>query len=116
MSINLNQISTEDLIKELESRGYKTTKKREKKADAVDLLNPVTMYRDKGESILREKLELLLIEELIQICKTYTPDMNRTIYRQKNKDKVINYIIERSEKLSRVGQCFKTCTEDTRIN
>jgi uncharacterized protein with PIN domain len=73
-------------------------------------LNSTVVYREKGEQGLRKDLVALELDELKTIIRTYCPDCNGTIYRKKDKDKqiVIDYIIERSKKLSCIGQCFRS--------
>lgn len=115
--INLKDISTEELLKELELRGYTVTKPKTKKTNMINienLINPVVYYREHNEQGLRSKLNEYSLEELIKITKTYTPDLNRTMYRCKNKEKVIEYIITRSSKLSVLGGVFKTLDNEKR--
>lgn len=71
------------------------------------LLNPVTTFRDIGGDGLKEKLVLLELEALIKIAKAYTPNSDGKIYKQKNPNVVIDYIIERASKLSKLGQVFR---------
>jgi len=72
-------------------------------------LNSTVIYREKGAEGLRKDLKELELSELKIIIKTYCPDFNGTMYRKKDKDKqiVIDYIVERSSKLSKSGQCFR---------
>ncbi|MBI6874886.1 hypothetical protein [Clostridium aciditolerans] len=77
----------------------------------IPLLNPVTAFRDVGEDRLKEELMLLQLEDLIKITKAYTPDLNGKIYKQKNVNVIIDYIIERASKLSKVGQVFRTVSK-----
>lgn len=42
------------------------------------------------------------------MVKTYILDLNEGIYKQKDVNVVINYIIERASKLSKMGQVFRT--------
>ncbi|EET88949.1 hypothetical protein CcarbDRAFT_0588 [Clostridium carboxidivorans P7] len=74
----------------------------------IPLLNPVTAFRDMGEAKLRAQLKLFKLEQLINIVKVYTPDLNGRIYRQKDINVVIEYIVERASKLSKMGQVFRT--------
>lgn len=71
------------------------------------LLNPVTVFRDIGMDGLKGQLMLLQLEDLIKIVKAYTPDLDGKMYKNKNKDVVIDYIIERASKLSKLGQVFR---------
>jgi hypothetical protein len=70
--------------------------------------NPVVMFRKLGENELKKQLEIMDIKELRKMVRTWVPDMNGTMYRTKKKERVINYILERSHNLSRLGQCFRT--------
>lgn len=75
------------------------------------LLNPVTIFRDIGKDSLKEQLALLPLEDLLKIVKTYTPDLNGKIYKQKNVNTIIDYIIERASSLSKVGQVFRSVSK-----
>lgn len=75
------------------------------------LLNPVNVFRDIGEDGLKEQLMSLQLKDLIKIAKTYTPDLNGRIYKQKNTKVVIDYIVERASNLSKVGQVFRTSSK-----
>lgn len=76
----------------------------------IPLLNPVTAFRDMGAAKLRGQLKLFKLEQLINIVKVYTPDLNGRIYRQKDINVVIEYIVERASKLSTMGQVFRTAS------
>ncbi|MBU3161625.1 hypothetical protein KPL37_18165 [Clostridium frigoris] len=71
------------------------------------LLNPVTTFRDIGKVALKEKLLALPINDLIKIAKTYTPDLSGIIYRKRDVALIVDYIIERSTNLSKLGQVFR---------
>lgn len=73
----------------------------------IPLLNPVIAFRDMGETNLRKQLKLFKLKQLINIVKVYTPDLNGRIYRQKDTNVVIEYIVERASKLSKMGQVFR---------
>ncbi len=75
------------------------------------LLNPVAIFRDIGKDGLKEQLMLLQLEDLLKIIKTYTPDLNGKIYKQKNLNIIIEYIVERASNLSKVGQVFRTVSK-----
>ncbi|WP_206154880.1 hypothetical protein [Clostridium muellerianum] len=77
----------------------------------IPLLNPITVFRDIGQDRLKEQLKLFKLEDLMKIIKTYIPDLNGKIYKQKNINSVIDYIIESVSKLSKVSQVFKTETK-----
>ena len=77
-------------------------------------LNSTVTYREKGADELRKELAELELSELKIIIKKYCPDFNGTMYRKKDKDKqiVIDYIVERSSNLSKSGQCFRLDLND----
>lgn len=86
-------------------KGIKNMKRQQPK------LNPVTTYRSIGEYGLRDKTKDFEISELITIIRYYCPDINGKIYRSKDKQTIINYMVERSEKLSMIGQVFRGVSE-----
>jgi hypothetical protein len=85
--------------------------KRRNKKNKVErkLLNPVIMYRTDGEKWLRQELEKIELSELVEITVTYTPDFEKEIYKSKDKNEVIDFIVRRSEYLSSLGCCFRHC-------
>ncbi len=78
----------------------------------IPLLNPVTAFRDMGEAKLRKQLKLFKLEQIINMIKVYTPDLNGRIYRQKDINVVIEYIVEIASKLSKMGQVFRNTSTD----
>jgi len=83
--------------------GYNNTPNESK----ITLLNPVTTLRSIGKVALKEKLFLLPLSDLIKIAKTYTPDPSSIIYRKKDAALIIEYIVDRANNLSKVGQVFR---------
>lgn len=81
------------------------------KNSKTPLLNPVTVFRDIGGDGLKERLMLLQLKDLLKIVKTYTPDINGKIYKEKNLNVVVDYIVERASKLSKIGQVFRTVSK-----
>ena len=55
--------------------------------------NPVVFYRKEGEKKLRDKLNYLSNEELVEMIREYVPDLKGYAYKWKNKDKLIQYIL-----------------------
>lgn len=85
------------------------SKRRNSKREEKKLLNPVVMYRVDGEKWLRQELNKIDLGKLIEITVRYTPDFEKEIYKSKNKDDIINFIVRRSEYLSSLGWCFRHC-------
>lgn len=74
----------------------------------IDELNPIEIYRDKGEEKLSNILHKCDIAVLKEIARRYTPDSRGYVYKWMDIDKIINFIIERAEKLSKKGSVFVT--------
>ena len=74
----------------------------------IDGLNPIEIYRDKGEEKLSNILHQYDIAVLKEIARRYTPDSRGYVYKWMDIDKIINFIIERAEKLSKKGSVFVT--------
>jgi len=72
-----------------------------------ELINPVILIREIGSENLRKELSNYNLESLIKIAKTYTPDYNKKIYKKKDKNEIIDFIVERASKLAKVGQAFR---------
>lgn len=69
-------------------------------------LNPIEIYRENGEHKLKEILNGLEIEDMKDIIRKYLPDPRGYVYKWKEKDKVIEYILERTPKLAEKGNVF----------
>ena len=74
----------------------------------IDGLNPIEIYRDKGEEKLSNILHQYDIAVLKEIARRYTPDSRGYVYKWMDIDKIINFIIERAEKPSKKGSVFVT--------
>lgn len=74
----------------------------------TSLLNPIAIFKDMGKDGLKKQLISLQLKDLLKIIKEYIPDLDGKIYKQKNSNTVIDYIIESVSKLSKVGPVFKT--------
>ena len=75
------------------------------------LLNPVTTFRDIGGDGLKDKLIAFSLKDLIKIARAYTPDLSCSIYRKKDVNIIIQYIIQRADSLSKLGQVFRNVTK-----
>lgn len=74
----------------------------------IDGLNPIEIYRDKGGENLSNVLHQCDIVVLKEIARRYTPDSRGYVYKWTDIDKIVNFIIERAEKLSKKGSVFVT--------
>lgn len=70
------------------------------------MFSPIQFRRLHTEDELRQELLKLETSELVKICKEYMPDPARKIYRLKNNQKIISYILYRSKKLADKGSVF----------
>lgn len=84
------------------------SKMNQERSNAIDILNPIEIYRDKGEEILRDILHDYDIAALKEIARRYTPDSRGYVYKWMDIERIINYIIERTESLSKKGSVFVT--------
>lgn len=73
-----------------------------------DILNPIEIYRDQGESKLRDILYQCDINVLKEIARRYMPDARGYVYKWSDNDKIVGYIIERAKCLSEKGSVFIT--------
>ncbi|GKU24488.1 hypothetical protein [Clostridium folliculivorans] len=78
------------------------------------LLNPVAALRALGEGGLKDKLSSLNPKDLINIIRTYTPDLTGKVYRKRNKNAIIEYIVEKSSSLSKLGQVFREVDKENK--
>lgn len=76
-----------------------TTKKEE-------VINPIEIYRLKGEIELKNMLGNLNVEELKKISKKYAPDPRKIINRSKNKEKIVEYLMKRTKSIAETGSVF----------
>ncbi|MBI6874848.1 hypothetical protein [Clostridium aciditolerans] len=83
----------------------------EKDENAIDdkpSFNPIAFYRKEGEKKLKEKLSYLSNEELIQIIKEYVSDHKGETCKWKNKDKLVQYILERVKNFAESSKVLYT--------
>lgn len=83
-------------------------KKSQNVIDDKPSFNPIVFYRKEGEKKLKDKLNYLSSEELIQIIKEYVPDLKGYAYKWKNKDKLVQYILDRVKYFAESGKVFYT--------
>lgn len=84
------------------------SKINQEESDDIDIPNPIEMYRDKGKEALRDILHDYDIIVLKEIARRYTPDSRGYVYKWMDIERIINYIIERTESLSKKGNVFVT--------
>lgn len=70
------------------------------------IINPIQYYREMSEQELYKILNNYTNKDLYKIIKKYMPDNTRNIYRRKNKEDIIKYIIFRSKMLADKGSVF----------
>ncbi|KAB3532936.1 hypothetical protein F8154_11080 [Alkaliphilus pronyensis] len=77
--------------------------------DSMDIkINPIELYREKGEIALKDILNNFDIAVLKDIARQYTPDARGYVYKWSDATKIIDYIIERSKNLAEKGSVFVT--------
>lgn len=74
--------------------------------DIVDKINPIEIYREKGRVELKAILQNYDITTLKEIAKRYTPDSRGYVYKWMDVERIISYIVERSDSLSKKGSVF----------
>ncbi|WML33374.1 hypothetical protein [Clostridium sp. OS1-26] len=82
--------------------------KDENTIDNKPSFNPIAFYRKEGEKKLKEKLSYLSSEELIQIIKDYVSDHKGDACRWKNKDKLVQYILDRVKNFAESSKVLYT--------
>lgn len=102
----LNSINIE--IKICVDESTLESKMNQERSNAIDILNPIEIYRDKGEEVLRDILHDYDIVALKEIARRYTPDSRGYVYKWMDIERIINYIIERTKSLSTKGSVFVT--------
>lgn len=68
--------------------------------------NPIETYRKGGEEELLALLKELEVEDMKDIIRKYLPDPRGYVYKWKDVEKIINYIIQRTSKLAVKGNVF----------
>lgn len=77
-----------------------------KKVNKSGIVNPIDIYRKYGREKLISILKDIDIETLKEIARQYTPDLRGYVYKWSDKNKIIDYIVERSNALSNKGNVF----------
>lgn len=80
--------------------------KIDKKFNTSEIVNPIEVYRNKGEKELRKILLDCDIAMLREVAKQYTPDPRRYVYKWTDAEKIVDYIVKRSMSLSQKGNVF----------
>ena len=72
----------------------------------INTINPIDIYRREGREKLNIILESMDIVLLKEIARQYTPDLRGYVYKWNDKNKVVNYILQRTATLSDKGSVF----------
>lgn len=72
----------------------------------IDKINPIEICREKGGTELKTILQTYDITTLKEIAKRYTPDSRGYVYKWTDPERIISYIVERSDSLSKKGSVF----------
>lgn len=67
------------------------------KTEIDESYNPIEQIKNAGEEKVREYLSKLDIKELKEIMKKHTPDPKKIANKWRNKEKIINFIVEKSK-------------------
>jgi len=70
------------------------------------MLNPIQILREGTKEQLLNELQNISIDELKSIIRKYMPDMTRKMYRCVDSQKLIDYILKRTESLVTKGDVF----------
>lgn len=103
-SLNINIAVTDSDIRDNVTISEKLTEQIEK--ETFEKINPIKVYREKGEPILRDILKKYSIAVLKDIVRQYTPDTRGYVYKWNDIDKIVDYIVERASSLSEKGSVF----------
>lgn len=71
------------------------------------VLDPVILYGESGEVLLRERLQTLDIEQLRDIVAECGMDPGKLVMKWKTKERVINHIVEMASARSKKGDAFR---------
>lgn len=82
--------------------------KDENTIDDKPSFNPIAFYRKEGEKKLKEKLSYLSSEELIQIIREYVSDHKGDACKWKNKDKLVQYILDKVKNFAESSKVLYT--------
>jgi hypothetical protein len=104
MKLNINISITDMGILDNDTVSEKTIQRKPK--DNLEKINPIDIYREKGEGALRDILKTYDISALKDTARQYTPDTRGYVYKWSDISKIIDYIVERASNLSEKGSVF----------
>lgn len=84
-----------------------TVEKKDKNLMDIQPTNVIDLYASKGEVALLEHLNSLEVSELKKVISVYGLDKSRTSKDWKNKDKLVNLILERVVSVVSKGEAFR---------
>ena len=84
-----------------------TVEKKDKNLMDIQPTNVIDLYASKGEVALLEHLNSLEVSELKKVISVYGLDKSRTSKDWKNKDKLVNLILERVVSVVSKGKAFR---------
>lgn len=71
------------------------------------LINPYDIFYKSGKEVFINELKAKDTEYLVDITKKYFSDRSGKIYKEKDKGKVIDYIVSSMERLLNLGKSFR---------
>lgn len=71
------------------------------------LINPYDVFYKSGKDEFINELKSKDVDYLMIIAKRYFSDRSGKIYKEKNKEKIIDYIVSSMEKLLNIGKSFR---------
>jgi hypothetical protein len=83
-------------------------KRNEEIIEESPFFNPIAFYVKEGEKRLREKLNYFSNEELKSVIKVYAPDPKGHAYSWNNKERLVEYILEKAKEFTDSGKMFYT--------
>ncbi len=104
ISLNINIAVTDSGVREMLTKSEKAMDQR--LMDNSEKINPINLYREKGEVALKDILQKCSITVLKNIARQYTPDTRGYVYKWTDISKIIDYIVERASSLSEKGSVF----------
>ncbi|WP_422384320.1 hypothetical protein [Roseibium album] len=93
-------------MEQLEQKRPKPASKRPRNRRSAAILDPVLVVK-RGESLLREELELLSLEQLRDIVAEFGMDPSKLVMKWKDRSRVIERIVETSLARSQKGDAFR---------
>lgn len=99
-------LSDKDSTTEQEASSKKAGGKRASNRRDAAVLDPISLISE-GESILSERLHPLTIKELKDIIAEYGMDPSKLAMKWKDKERLINHIIDTSKRRASKGDAFR---------